>query len=161
MTKVKEKEEGMKFDNGKLRYDLIPPEAKKWLAEILTFGAAKYTPNSWQGIEIDRYLAAMERHINDWRMGIENDEESGLHHLKHALCNMMFITWIEITKKPIEEPTGHLGLICGMCHSAGIVFTSKGIYVPGKIWQCSTCNTVGYLGKENGELLYNFEKNEL
>ena len=30
---------GMKFDEGKLRYDLIPPEILLWLAELYTHGA--------------------------------------------------------------------------------------------------------------------------
>jgi hypothetical protein len=37
-----------KNDNDKLRYDLIPPQALKALAEVLTFGANKYADNNWQ-----------------------------------------------------------------------------------------------------------------
>lgn len=88
-------EEGIKHDEGKLRYDLIPPHVQKWLAEVLTYGANKYAPNNWQNVEIDRYIAALYRHLNAWRLGENNDPESGFHHLKHALTNMMFITYLE------------------------------------------------------------------
>ena len=36
--------EGMKFDTGKLQYSLIPTSATHALAEVLTYGANKYTP---------------------------------------------------------------------------------------------------------------------
>lgn len=38
--------QGAKFDRGKLQYSLIPPIATASLAEVLTFGATKYAPNS-------------------------------------------------------------------------------------------------------------------
>lgn len=54
--------------------------------------------NNWQKIKIERYYDALERHMNAFQLGEENDEESGMHHLKHALTNMMFITWLELNK---------------------------------------------------------------
>lgn len=54
---------GLKHDDGKLRMDLIPPEALESLAEVLMYGAAKYDANSWQGVEPSRYLAALLRHL--------------------------------------------------------------------------------------------------
>ncbi len=52
-------EEGTKFDQDKLRYDLIPPEIKLWLAELYTHGSKKYAPNNWKKVELDRYIAAV------------------------------------------------------------------------------------------------------
>ena len=92
------KSKGIKFDDGKLQFSLIPPEIKLYLAEVLTFGAKKYAPNNWQKIDVKRYYDALERHMNAFQLGEENDEESGMHHLKHALTNMMFITWLELNK---------------------------------------------------------------
>jgi hypothetical protein len=78
-------EEGKKFDGGKLRYDLIPPEALKSLVEIYTYGANKYGERNWEkGILYSRIYAAVMRHLQDWFMGEEYDRESGLHHLSHA-----------------------------------------------------------------------------
>lgn len=89
---------GMKFDDGKLQYGLIPPEIKLWLAEILTFGAKKYAPDNWKKIDVKRYYDAFERHMVAFQLGEENDPESKMHHLKHALTNMMFICYLEIRK---------------------------------------------------------------
>ena len=96
---VTNKIEGMKFDQDKLRYDLIPPEVKKWLAEVLTYGAKKYAPDNWKKIEVERYYAAMERHMVAYQLGEEKDPESGIHHLIHMMCNAMFICWLEHHKK--------------------------------------------------------------
>ena len=97
ITSPKE-EKAMKFDSGKLQYSLIPPEIKLYLAEILTFGAKKYAPDNWKKIDVKRYYDAFERHMNAFQLGEENDSESGMHHLKHALTNMVFITWLELNK---------------------------------------------------------------
>jgi len=92
-------EEFMKFDAGKLRYGLIPPQALKGLAEVLTYGAKKYKPNNWQKAEdTTRYVDALYRHLEAWRAGEKVDEESGLHHLKHALTNISFLLYFEDNK---------------------------------------------------------------
>ena len=98
---TEDKVEGMKFDEDKLRYDLIPPEILLWLAELYTHGAKKYAPNNWKNVSIEQYVAAFHRHFNDWRLGIDLDKDSSMHHLKHALWNAATIAWLEIEgKKP-------------------------------------------------------------
>lgn len=89
-------EEFMKFDSGKLRYGLIPPEATKALAEVLTYGAKKYKPNNWQQVDDPtRYVDALYRHLEAWRAGEKHDKESGLLHLAHALTNIAFLIHFE------------------------------------------------------------------
>lgn len=84
---------GMKFDTGKLRYSLVPHIAFKGLAEVLTFGADQYAPNSWQTVPNgkERYLDALYRHIEAYRNGEILDSESGLSHLSHAMTNCAFL----------------------------------------------------------------------
>ena len=91
---------GMKFDNGKLLYSLIPPETTKALAEVLTYGANKYAPNNWQLVDNAevRYTDALFRHLEAFRSGETHDPESGLHHLSHVLANVAFLHYIT-TKK--------------------------------------------------------------
>ena len=98
---IKDVSTGKKYDADKTRYDLLPPEIMKEIAEILTFGAAKYGDNNWQKLEDfnNRYYAAMERHIQAWRMGEDFDPESGKHHLSHALTNVAFLVWKNINKE--------------------------------------------------------------
>src|SRR5208282_5976958 len=84
-----EQPKGLKYDQGKLRWDLIPFKVVEGIVEVLTFGAIKYKADSWQEVEEarSRYFAATMRHLSSWRQGETNDPESGLHHLKHALCD--------------------------------------------------------------------------
>ena len=93
-------QKGKKDDNGKIRMDLIPPEAIFAFAEVLTFGAKKYTDRNWEkGIELDRLFAATQRHL--WAMwkGELIDPESNLPHSYHALTNIaMYITLNERNK---------------------------------------------------------------
>ncbi len=85
---------GEKYDDGKLRYSLIPTSATKALAEVLTFGADKYEPNSWKHVHNgeERYLDAAMRHLELYRSGEKLDQESGLPHLSHLLTNIAFLT---------------------------------------------------------------------
>ena len=80
---MKEQEEGLKDDNGKLRYDLLPFESIDEIIKVLNYGCKKYKPNSWQKVEdgIERYTAALLRHLSLWRQGEDIDTESGLTHL--------------------------------------------------------------------------------
>lgn len=86
-----------KYDTGKLRYSLVPPIAIKAIAEVLTFGAKKYAPNSWQNVENGevRYLDALMRHLEAYRSGESIDPDSGLSHLAHAIANMAFLCHFE------------------------------------------------------------------
>ena len=88
---------GIKNDQEKTRLDLIEPEFIEGVGEVLTFGANKYTANSWQDVEDaeNRYYAAALRHLMAYRKGETTDEESGLSHLKHAACNLMLLLHFE------------------------------------------------------------------
>jgi len=86
----------MKFDNNKLRYDLIPPSTTLALAKVLTHGAKKYKPNNWRKGSIERYVAATFRHFEAYRSGEIIDNDSGLPHLEHLLTNVAFL--IELDK---------------------------------------------------------------
>lgn len=95
---------GIKLDEGKLRYDLYPIEAYKGCTEVITFGANKYTDNGWKTVRPkSRYYSALLRHLIaqiEWEengnKGLALDEESGLPHLDHAQCNLVF--YRELTK---------------------------------------------------------------
>ena len=88
---------GLKFDKGKLRYSLIPPTATHAIAEVLTFGAEKYAPNSWQHVPNahERYLDALMRHLEAYRAGELIDPESLLPHMSHLLCNAAFLSYFD------------------------------------------------------------------
>ena len=90
-------ETGKKNDEGKVRFDLITPEFEEQVAKALTHGAKEYGANNWQHVEdpINRYYAALRRHLNAWRKGEKVDPDSGLNHLAHVAANTMFLLHFE------------------------------------------------------------------
>ena len=92
---------GRKDDKEKNRLDLVEPEFIEGIGEVLTFGANKYEPNNWQNVEDaeNRYYAAALRHLLAWRKGEKTDPESGLSHLDHVACNIMFLKHFEREEK--------------------------------------------------------------
>ncbi len=87
---------GTKHDQNKLRYDLLPPEALEEIVKVLTFGTDKYKDRNWEkGIDSGRVFAALMRHLWAWWMGKRKDKESGLSHLSHAGCCIVFLITYE------------------------------------------------------------------
>jgi hypothetical protein len=85
--------EGVKFDQGKLRYDLLPPEMLEEVALVLTYGAVKYGDRNWErGMAWSRPFGALMRHMWAWWGGEDNDPETGYSHLSHALCCVVFLS---------------------------------------------------------------------
>ncbi len=91
-NRQKIKQDQLKFDAGKPRYSLVPSKALEGVAKVLTFGANKYSANSWQLVEdTDRYIDALLRHIEAVRQGETHDSDSGLQHMAHVATNAMFL----------------------------------------------------------------------
>lgn len=92
---------GMKFDSDKSSMGLLPPYALESVSDVLTFGAKKYLPNNWKYVDNgpQRYLDAALRHITAYMKGEENDPETNLPHLSHALCCLMFIVDLSLEAK--------------------------------------------------------------
>jgi len=88
---------GRKDDRGKPQWDLLPVASVRSIVEVLTFGAKKYAPNAWQSVPEARrrYYAATMRHLAAWWEGERLDEESGLPHLAHAGCCLLFLLAFE------------------------------------------------------------------
>lgn len=87
-----------KFDTGKPMVSLVEPQFTLGVAKILTFGATKYGANNWKtATENDkqRFKDALLRHILAYVGGDKLDEESGLSHLYHAGCNLMFLDYFD------------------------------------------------------------------
>jgi hypothetical protein len=84
--------EGNKWDENKLRYDLIPPDGLVDIVKILTDGATKYGERNWElGMSWSRLYAAAMRHLQAWAIREDNDPESGMFHMAHACTNLLFL----------------------------------------------------------------------
>jgi len=98
----------MKSNAGKPRMSLLPPAALVDIVRVREFGCQKYDDWDWtKARPWTEYSDAAERHIMAWAAGQDNDEESGLNHLAHAACNMLFL--LEFAKSGAgkdDRPTG-------------------------------------------------------
>lgn len=96
---------GNKFDTDKIRYDLLPIEALEEVSKVLTFGAKKYGDRNWEnGINYSRLFRAAVGHVFDWWRGKDNDEETGLSHLAHAGCCILFLlTFVKRNKTEFDD----------------------------------------------------------
>lgn len=84
--------EGVKFDQGKVRTDLLDPLAMEGTAEVLGKGAIKYEDRNWEkGMKWSRPYGALLRHLFAFWRGEDIDPETGLYHIDQVGCNAMFL----------------------------------------------------------------------
>lgn len=89
--------EGRKDDGGKDPWHLLPFDAARAIVKILGFGAAKYGARNWEkGMEWSRVYGALQRHMAAWWERDHADPETGLSHLWHAGCCVLFLIAYEI-----------------------------------------------------------------
>lgn len=88
-----------KYDAGKTRLSLVLPSLIEAVGRVRTYGVQKYgNPDSWRNVEVWRYRDAMLRHLVAYLIDpAGTDGESGLYHLWHAACNIMFLIDLEVT----------------------------------------------------------------
>ena len=106
---------GYKEDDGKTRYDLLPPELLEAVATILTYGTEKrgYPERNWEaGMDWGRPFAATQRHLWAWWNG-EDLDESGYSHLWHAACEIAFL--IAFEARGVGEDSRPLVAIDELC----------------------------------------------
>lgn len=90
----------IKYDQNKPKLSQFPREAMEAVAEVMEYGARKYGSGTWSRVEIQRYIDAGVRHLYAMQDIDENgkecinlsklDEESGLEHLYHLACNVVY-----------------------------------------------------------------------
>ncbi len=90
--------DGKKYDGEKPQMYLLPPKSMLEVSRVLTFGARKYDPENWRKLENlqNRYSSAALRHIFAHIDGSKLDDDSGLSHLVHAICCLLFKLEIEL-----------------------------------------------------------------
>jgi len=86
-------EKGIRYDQGKLRYDLVQPWAHEQMIKILTAGSIKYAPRNWEkGMAWSKVIASLKRHLAEIEKGEDYDLETGELHAAHLACNAHFLT---------------------------------------------------------------------
>ena len=95
---------GVKWDNGKVQWGLLPFVAIREVARVMTWACTRsepkpYPPNSWQDVETWRLIDALYRHLDAYLDLAQSDADgdSGMHHMAHAACCCLFILHQAIT----------------------------------------------------------------
>jgi hypothetical protein len=89
---------GVKHDQEKPRYSLLPPFALEEVVKVLTFGSKKYADFNWMELENpnDRLFSATNRHMWAWQRGEKLDSETMCNHLASAITNLLFMLELEL-----------------------------------------------------------------
>jgi hypothetical protein len=88
---------GYKADEGKPSFTLLPFDALGCIMKVLTFGAIKYAPRNWEkGMNWTRPWDACIRHLEAWMRREDGDPETGMSHLWHAGCMILFLIAYEL-----------------------------------------------------------------
>ncbi len=97
-------------NSGKINFSLVPMQLLAGVARIFQGGALKYQSWNWsKGGPYSTAFDCCQRHLIKWYYCGENlDEESGEHHIDHAICNLLMLKHFIQTYKEGDDrpPTG-------------------------------------------------------
>ena len=86
---------------GKGRFDLIPPHSLTRLAKVYERGAITKGSNNWmKGMEFSRCIDSALRHLNQYRMGMVDED-----HIGHACFNLFAIMHFQETNTGTDDIT--------------------------------------------------------
>lgn len=98
----------IKADGEKNRLDLWPVRPYEDVGWVLTYGARKYADRNWEkGFKWSRLFGSTLRHLFAWYRGETIDPESGLNHLAHAACNIIFLLEFSHTGAGEDDRPNH------------------------------------------------------
>ena len=84
--------QGIKYDSGKPQWHLVPLQYFEGMVRVMEKGAAKYSAHNWRsGMPHSQVYNALIRHLTAHQAGENNDPETNLPHIDHALCCLMFL----------------------------------------------------------------------
>lgn len=98
--------EALKLDTGKTDWSLMPWDAVEEINKVLDFGAKKYAAHNWKvdgGFKWTRVFGSACRHLFAWARGEDKDPESGLSHLAHLGCNVLFLLHYSLNAKKYNK----------------------------------------------------------
>ena len=95
---------GKHYDTGKPPLALLSTVALEDTAKVLAFGVEKYTAHNWRkGIGWTSIMSSALRHLFAFNNGEDLDEESGISHLAHAMCDIMFLLEYTYTEDSVFD----------------------------------------------------------
>lgn len=104
MPDQKREEAATKHDAEKPELAQLPDGPLRAISQVLMYGARTYHRNNWRkGMHWSRVVDALLRHVFAWNEGEDLDSESGLSHLAHAGCNLLFLLFYEQNRLGVDD----------------------------------------------------------
>lgn len=97
---------GARYNVGKPPISMVldADQAIKGAADVLAFGAEKYSRGNWLGglshVEI---VDSLMRHLMAYNKGEDIDPESGLRHVDHITCNALFLGQMTAVRPDLDD----------------------------------------------------------
>ena len=87
-----DKGEAIRFNQDKLKFEYVNPQAHRDMVDVLTYGSKKYYPRNWEkGFSWTSVVGSLKRHIDAWERGEDYDPDSGLLHMAHVAANAHYL----------------------------------------------------------------------
>ena len=95
---------GLRENKGKLKWSLVSWAALEPMVVVLMFGANKYDSWNWsRGLKYTEIIESLQRHLIAFIQGENDDKESKLAHVGHILCNAMFLSYMYLFRKDMDD----------------------------------------------------------
>lgn len=90
---------------GKWRPSLVPQAALAVAAAALQSGADKYGAYNWRGVTVhaSTYMDSTLRHLVAWWEGEDDDPDSGLPHLAHAIAGLLVLVDAALAGRLVDD----------------------------------------------------------
>jgi len=89
------KKQAERYNQGKPQWHLVDFPSLEPMVRVLEYGAKKYAPDNWKkGLPVKEICDSLLRHTFAFLDGQDNDEESGLPHIGHMQCNLLFLAYV-------------------------------------------------------------------
>lgn len=97
-------ERANRYNTGKPSWSLVDFKSLEPMVKVLEYGAIKYTPDNWKkGLPTLETCESLLRHTFAFMNGEDADPESGLDHLGHMMCNVMFLVYMMKNKPEFDN----------------------------------------------------------
>lgn len=95
---------GLRFDEGKERVDLLPPDALLELGKVYGAGSVKYAARNWEkGMAYHKVLGPLMRHLFKWMRGEKIDPEDGQLHIAKVAWNAIALLTYELRGIGVDD----------------------------------------------------------
>ena len=92
-----------RYNEGKPQWSMVDFKSLEPMVRVLEYGAKKYSRDNWKlGLPTLEICDSLMRHLIAFMNGEDKDPESGLDHLGHISCNVMFLNYVMREKPELD-----------------------------------------------------------